>query len=260
MNPGSLTIAGIGPGDRRLLSEQARQAIEQAHTIIGYRPYFRWIEDLAKGKQCLRLPMKHEVRRAELAVQHAYVGEHVCVISSGDAGMYAMAGLVLEKLEEAPAPRPEAQVTPGISSLNAAAALLGAPVAHDFAVISLSELLTPWTTIERRLRAAAEADFATVLFNPKSRKRDWQLGRAAELFLEHRSQQTPVGIVRQAYRPNQHIQRINLDQLPVAEVDMLSIVFIGNSQTRHLQVGMVTPRGYENKAASAQGAGELEET
>jgi precorrin-3B C17-methyltransferase len=167
------------------------------------------------------------------------------VISSGDAGIYGMASLVLEMLEgDAPADGPEVVVIPGISAVNACAALLGAPLAHDFAVISLSDLLTPWELIERRLLAAAGADFVVALLNPKSGRRAWQFPRARDLLLRHLPQQTPAGLVRNAYRPGQSVEVTTLGRMTDSPVDMLTTVIVGNSRTRLLGHRLVTPRGY----------------
>jgi precorrin-3B C17-methyltransferase len=184
--------------------------------------------------------------RAHLAVERARQGEAVCVISSGDAGIYGMASLVLEvAAQSAPSTLlPEVVVVPGVSAITACAALLGAPLGHDFAVISLSDLLTPWEVIEKRLLAAAAADFVTVLLNPKSARRQWQYGRAQALLAQHRASETPVGVVRNAYRPKQSVQLTTLSAMLEAQVDMLTTVIVGNSQTRGWQSCMVTPRGY----------------
>jgi precorrin-3B C17-methyltransferase len=166
----------------------------------------------------------------------------VCVISSGDPGVYGMAGLVLQHVGDES--RDEVVVIPGVSAVNAAAALLGAPLGHDFAVVSLSDLLTPWGIIERRLRAAAEGDFALAILNPKSRRRDWQYRRAQEILSAHRPPQTPVGAVRNAYRPGQSVVRTTVARMAEAEVDMFTTVIVGNSQTVEVGGALVTPRGY----------------
>jgi len=167
---GSLCIVGLGPGTSALLTGQARAALQGADVVIGYNGYFTWVTDLVRDKECIALPLTQEVARARLAVERALAGQAVSVISSGDAGVYGMASLVLEVLEQhqANALLPEVVVIPGVSAVNACAALLGAPIAHDFAVLSLSDLLTPWAVIEKRLAAAAEADFVMVLLNPKA--------------------------------------------------------------------------------------------
>jgi precorrin-3B C17-methyltransferase len=243
---GRIFLVGVGPGHRELLTPQAAAALAQAEVVIGYAGYFAWVEDLIRGKEWFALPLGQEKERARVALEHASQGRRVAVISSGDPGIYAMAGVVLETLATVPPDhRPEALVVPGVSALNAAAALLGAPLGHDFAVISLSDLLTPWKTIEKRLSAAASGDFVLALFNPKSARRDWQLTRAREILLGHRSGSTPVGIVRHAFRPEQEVELATLEKLHVAKVDMFTIVFIGNSTSRFTDGFILTPRGYE---------------
>jgi precorrin-3B C17-methyltransferase len=214
--------------------------------IIGYDGYFQWVADLVHNKECIALPLTQEVARARLAVERALAGQAVSVISSGDAGIYGMASLVLEMLERQHerTALPDVVVIPGVSAVNACAALLGAPIAHDFAVLSLSDLLTPWAVIEKRLAAAAEADFVMVLLNPKSARRQWQFARACALIGQHRAPAAPVGLVRNAYRPEQSVVLTTLSGLAQAQVDMLTTVFIGNSQTRCFQSRLITPRGY----------------
>ncbi len=243
---GSLRVVGLGPGAPGLLTGQARDALQAADVIIGYEGYLTLVSDLIQGKECIALPLTQEVARAELAVERALGGQAVSVISSGDAGVYGMASLVLEVLErqQAHTLMPEVVVIPGVSAVNACAALLGAPLAHDFAVLSLSDLLTPWAVIEKRLAAAAEADFVLALLNPKSAKRQWQFPRACELISQHRPAATPVGLVRNAYRQDQAIMTTTLGKLTQAPVDMLTTVIIGNTQTRCFQSRLITPRGY----------------
>ena len=186
---GQLYVIGLGPGQEAMVTGQAAAALHEADVVIGYTGYFVWIEDLVMGKECIALPLTQETERAKLAVERVLQGETVCVVSSGDAGIYGMASLVLEMAEQqdGAVPAPEVTVIPGISAVNACAALLGAPIGHDFAVISLSDLLTPWATIEKRLMAAAAADFVTALFNPKSVRRDWQYARAQAILAPHRA-------------------------------------------------------------------------
>ena len=226
------------PGDRR------------ADVVIGYSGYFAWVEDLTRGKECLALPLTQEVERARLAVDRRPQGRHVAVISSGDAGIYGMASLVLETVAEVPENmRPEVVVVPGISAVNACASLLGAPLGHDFAVISLSDLLTPWDKIERRLTAAAEADFVIALLNPRSERRTWQLPKAVEI-ISRIARQRDAGRHRRqrlSARPNRATHQPGGDG-PIATVDMLSTVIIGNSQTRRFDRAIVTPRGYRTGA------------
>jgi precorrin-3B C17-methyltransferase len=233
---------GLGPGERAAMTGQALDALRQAEVVIGYDGYFTWIADLIAGKECLALPLTQEAERARLAVECLRSGRVVCVISSGDPGVYGMASLVLEYLDEVD--HENIAIVPGVSAVNAAAALLGAPLGHDFAVVSLSDLLTPWELIERRLRAAAEADFVLALLNPKSQRRNWQYRRAQEILATSRSPDTPVGIVRNAYRPGQTIARTTLANMGEALIDMFTTVIVGNSQTHRLREYLVTPRGY----------------
>lgn len=253
-HPGYLAIVGVGPGCRDLMAPRAHQVIQDADLVIGYRVYLEQIQDLLDGKEVHVSELTHEVERATLAVQAARVGRRVCIVSSGDAGIYGMAGLVLDicsqqSTNSSPShgADPDVEVVPGISALNAAAALLGAPLMHDFAVISLSDLLTPWPTIAQRLLAAAQADFVVVLYNPSSRKRQWQLGEAQRLLLQHRVGITPVGLVRNAYRDGQSVYTTQLENLLEHTIDMFTTVIIGNSCTRIQQGRMITPRGYEQR-------------
>lgn len=253
---GYLAIVGLGPGRRDLMAPRALQVIQEADLVIGYRVYLEQIQDLLHDKEIHVSELTRERERATLAVQTARAGRRVCIVSSGDAGIYGMAGLVLDIFSQSTASAsgsqvqvvdPEVEVVPGISALNAAAALLGAPLMHDFAVISLSDLLTPWMTIVQRLLAVAQADFVVVLYNPTSRKRQWQLGEAQRLLLEHRAGSTPVGLVRNAYRDGQKVQLTTLEHLLEHEVDMFTTVVIGNSCTQIQQQRMITPRGYEQR-------------
>lgn len=243
---GNIFIVGLGPGERRLMTGQAREAISHADVVIGYEGYFHWISDLASGKDCIALPLTQEITRAEIAVQRSLEGNSVCVISSGDPGIYGMASLVLEVLEKHSLGEalPNVVVVPGVSAINACASLLGSPLGHDFAVVSLSDLLTPWTLIKKRLMAAAEADFVIVVVNPKSQRRDWQYSRIQEILLRHRAPETPAGIVRNAYRPEQSITLTTIARMHEVPVDMFTTVIVGNSRTRRFQSAMVTPRGY----------------
>ena len=243
---GSLCVVGLGPGTSALLTGQAQAALQGADVIIGYDGYFQWIADLVHNKECIALPLTQEVARAQLAVARALAGQAVSVISSGDAGIYGMASLVLQVLEQHQENTvlPDVVVIPGVSAVNACAALLGAPIAHDFAVLSLSDLLTPWAVIEKRLAAAAEADFVMVLLNPRSARRQWQFAQACALIGQHRAPEAPVGLVRNAYRPEQAVTLTTVSGLVQAQVDMLTTVIIGNSQTRCFQSRLITPRGY----------------
>jgi precorrin-3B C17-methyltransferase len=248
---GRLFVVGLGPGDRAAITPQALEALRQAEVVVGYEGYFSSITDLVQGKECVALPLTQEVERARVAVDRLRQGRVVCVVSSGDPGVYGMAGLVLECLGDQG--QEDVVVVPGVSAVQAAAALLGAPLGHDFAVVSLSDLLTPWEAIERRLRAAAEADFALALLNPKSQRRDWQYRRAQEILAAYRQPETPVGIVRNAYRPGQSVVYTTVARMAEAAVDMFTTVIVGNSRTRRVGGAIVTPRGYTLPETVAQG-------
>lgn len=237
-----LLVVGLGPGDRAAMTGQALEALRQAEVVVGYDGYFTGLDDLVAGKECVALPLTQEAERARVAVERLRQGQTVCVISSGDPGIYGMASLVLQCLGEDV--QEDVAIVPGVSAVNAAAALLGAPLGHDFAVVSLSDLLTPWELIERRLRAAAEADFVLALLNPKSQRRHWQYRRAQEILAGHRPPQTPVGIVRNAYRPGQAVERTTVARMAEAVVDMFTTVIVGSSQTLPMGNAIVTPRGY----------------
>ena len=239
-------MVGTGPGGNEHLTEAARQAIAAADTVVGYQAYLDLIPELIVGKEVASSAMMQEVARCRLALDLAEQGRRVALVCGGDPGIYALAGLVLElaAARESPA---EIKVVPGLAALNSCAALLGAPLMHDFAAISLSDLLTPWPLIERRLSAAAQADFVIVIYNPKSKRRVEQLGRARELILAHRPDSTPVGVVTAATRGDEAITITNLGQLPEVEVGMRSTVIVGNSKTFRWRDFLVTPRGYADK-------------
>lgn len=246
---GSLVVVGLGPGDAEHLSPRAFAALQDADTIVGYGTYVDLIDPvLLEGKEVVITGMKKEMDRVRAAVDTAVAGKNVAVVSSGDAGIYAMAGLVLEMLEtDGLLEAVPCEIVPGIPALAAGAALLGAPLTHDFAVISLSDLMTPWEVIEKRIEAAAEADFVIVLYNPRSKRRDWQLPKALEIVKKHRTATTPVGLVRKACREGEEVTTHELEGFAPELVDMLSIVFIGNSATRLAGGKVITPRGYLEK-------------
>lgn len=247
--PATLTVVGLGPGDAALCTPQVTRALESARWIVGYTRYIELVpQPLREGKRIKATGMRGEMERCQFAIQQALAGEETVVVSSGDAGIYGMAGLILELLEqEGHLDVVPLQILPGVPALAAAAALLGAPLMHDFAVISLSDLLTPWEVIEKRLRHAAEADFVICLYNPRSRNRHWQLPRALECITAVTGQNRAAGIVRQANRSQQSVLAATIATLPWDTVDMLSLVIIGNSQTRLAQGRLLTPRGYLNK-------------
>ena len=244
MGKAKIYVAGIGSGSPADITPAVMEAIRQSDTVIGYQYYFQFINAyLRSGTRCIDTGMKKETARAEQAFELAEQGQTVCVVSSGDAGIYGMASLICEMKSRRQSPV-EVEVLPGISAFQKAASLLGAPIGHDFCVISLSDLMTPWSVIERRIRAAAEADFVTAVYNPKSEGRYWQLYRLKELFLQARSGSTPIGYVRQAGRKEQQVSVTTLDAFDPEQVDMFTIVLIGNSQTYLADACMVTPRGY----------------
>jgi precorrin-3B C17-methyltransferase len=240
---GKIDVVGIGPGGKAHMSLECLETIRGADVVIGYKTYVKLIEDMLDGKEVLRTGMRREVDRCAQAIEKARAGYRVVLVSSGDAGVYGMAGLVLELLKDQIAP-PPVRIVPGITAASAAAASLGAPLMHDFAVISLSDLMTDFAMIEKRLDNAAGADFVIALYNPKSHGRDWQLGRAREIFLRHKRPDTPVGIVRKAGRDGERVRITTLGGMLEHEVDMLSIVIVGNSQTYVHDGRMITPRGY----------------
>jgi precorrin-3B C17-methyltransferase len=257
-----LYVIGTGPGDIAYMSGRAIEIIKQVDCVAGYTTYIDLIADLVKDKKIISTGMMKEVERVEKAIEQALTGRSCALISGGDPGIYAMAGLVFEickqrniKLVRAQDKKDRSdgdtrlflEIVPGIPALAAGAALAGAPLTHDFAAISLSDLLTPWEKIEKRLTCAAMADFVIVLYNPKSKKRDWQLKRAAELILEHRDTATPVGVVTGAMRENQHISFTTLDQMDTAQIGMQTVVFIGSSASLRYLDFLFTPRGYSKK-------------
>ena len=245
-----IIIAGIGPGSQEDITPAVLKAVHEADAIVGYKYYFQFIEGYVKADcKCIDTGMKKERERAEQAFLLAEQGLTVVVISSGDAGLYGMAPLVYEMKRERGSEL-EIEVLPGISAFQKAASLLGAPIGHDTCIISLSDLMTPWTIIERRICAAAEGDFVTAVYNPKSHGRYWQLYRLQELFLNERSAETPVGYVRQAGREEQSIKITTLGDFDPEEVDMFTVILIGNSQSYISNGKIITPRGYYREVAS----------
>lgn len=237
-------VAGIGPGSPEDITPAVVNAIEQSDIVIGYKYYFQFVEHyLRPDTECIDTGMKKERDRAALAFDYAEAGKTVCVISSGDAGIYGMAPLIYEMKRERQSDV-EIIAIPGISAFQKAASLLGAPMGHDFCVISLSDLMTPWQLIERRIRAAAEADFITAIYNPKSNGRYWQLHRLKEIFLQSRNAENIVGYVRQAGRDEQEVKVTSLAEFDPEDIDMFTIVIIGNSQSYRWNSKFITPRGY----------------
>jgi len=246
---GKITVIGIGPGSLEDMTPRARKAIEAAEVVAGYNTYIKLIEPLLAGKTVIGTAMMQEIERCRLAVDEAAAGRDTVVVSSGDAGVYGMAGLVLELiLQRAEGQRPVfGGILAGVSAVNAAASVLGAPLMHDFAVISLSNLLTPWELIRKRVEMAAQGDFVTALYNPKSKKRVQNIEEVREIMLKHRDPQTPVGIVTAASRDKETKVISTLADFTKEDINMFSLVIIGNSQTYVKEGWMITPRGYENK-------------
>jgi precorrin-3B C17-methyltransferase len=243
-----LFVVGIGPGGRPHLTQRAFEALEAAQIVVGYSLYLEFLGELLSGKEVVATGMTREVERCEQAVELALSGRRVAVVSTGDPGVYGMAGLVLELLHERdPGGEVDVEVVPGVSAVHAAASLLGAPLMTDFAVVSLSDLLTPWEAIRARLEAAAAADFVLALYNPRSRKRTAQLQEACEILARHRPPDTPAGVVRNALRRDQEVVLTTLGEVPGQAVDMMSIVIVGNRATRRLGPWIVTPRGYSRR-------------
>ena len=247
---GRIIIAGIGPGSQEDITPAVLEAVQQADAIVGYKYYFQFIEPyVKKGCECIDTGMKKERERAEQAFLLAETGKTVVVISSGDAGLYGMAPLIYE-MAEAKGSDITIETLPGISAFQKAASLLGAPIGHDTCIISLSDLMTPWEVIERRIKAAATGDFVTAIYNPKSHGRYWQLYRLQELFLMERSADTPVGYVRQAGRPEQQVKVTTLGAFDPEDIDMFTVVLIGNSQSYISDGKIITPRGYYRETAT----------
>lgn len=246
---GKIYVIGIGPGSERDLTIGARGILGKVDVVVGYKYYFQFVAHyLQPDAVCVDTGMRQETARAREAFRFADEGKEVVVISSGDAGIYGMAPLIYEMAEELKSTI-EIEVLPGISAFQTAASILGAPIGHDFCIISLSDLMTPWAKIERRIIAAAEADFITAIYNPKSVKRYWQIERLRELFLKERDANTPVGIVRQAVREDQEVTYTTLAEFDAEQIDMFTMVIIGNSQTFTTRNRMITPRGYYREKA-----------
>ncbi|MDR2054459.1 MAG: precorrin-3B C(17)-methyltransferase [Desulfovibrio sp.] len=247
MSAAPLYVVGLGPGDAACLTPQAREALGRAHCLAGYQLYLDLVPpELLAGKRLVATGMRREEERCIAAVEAARAGQCAALVCSGDPGVYALAGLALEVLETRNLLKDVPfQVIPGVPAVCAAAALLGAPLAHDFACVSLSDLLTSWQVIEKRLAAAFAADFVCVLYNPRSRGRPHQLGRALSLARRHRRPDCPVGLVRKAFRPGQEVSVHTLADFEEERADMLSLLIIGSSSSRIADGRMLTPRGYK---------------
>ena len=258
MHTPKIIVAGIGPGSADDITPAVLEAVRKSDVIIGYKYYFQFVEPFVQpGTECVDTGMKKERERAEEAFAQAGQGKTVCVVSSGDAGIYGMAPLIWEMKRERGSDV-EIEVLPGISAFQKAASLLGAPIGHDLCILSLSDLMTPWEKIERRIVAAAVGDFITAVYNPKSNGRYWQLYRLQEIFLQHRSPETPVGFVRQAGREDQQVTLTTLGAFDPEQVDMFTVVIIGNSQSYAFEGKFITPRGYyrETDGKEAKGIGQ----
>jgi len=256
MSKGKIFLVGFGPGSHEHMTFRAREAIAESDVVIGYSTYIKLVEDLLVDKEIIRKGMTEETDRAVEAYEHAKAGKTVALISSGDIGVYGMAGPSYEILFQSgwkPGDDIEVEVVPGTTALSSCAARVGSPLTHDFCSISLSDLLTPWPTIANRLEAAASADFVIALYNPKSGRRRQQIVEAQRIFLKHRSPDTPVAIVKSAYRDLEKIQLVTLATMAECDIGMLTTVLIGNSSTFMKEGLMVTPRGYANKYAGITG-------
>lgn len=246
-----ITVIGIGPGSQCDITGAAIFALQNSNVIIGYKYYFQFIEPyIIPDAQLIDSAMKQEETRARIAFEKAMEGNDVSVISSGDSSIYGMAPLIYE-MRHRSGNDIEIEIIPGISAFQKAASILGAPIGHDFCVISLSDLMTPWHTIERRITAAAQADFITAVYNPKSHGRYWQLHRLKEIFMEWRKPSTPVGYVRQAGRPDQSVTVTTLSEFDPEQIDMFTIVIIGNERSYIDGNHIITPRGYYQRQESA---------
>lgn len=255
MGKGKIFVVGFGPGDYEHITKRAVDALQQSDMIIGYKTYVELIEHLVSAKSIISTGMTEEVSRAQEAVRQAENGQIVSVISSGDAGVYGMAGLVYEVLIELGWTEKEGiavEIVPGISAINSCASLLGAPVMHDACTISLSDHLTPWTIIEKRIEAAAMADFVIAFYNPKSGRRTRQIVEAQRILLKYRNPATPVGLVKSAYRDTQKIVMTTLQEMLDHDIGMLTTVVVGNSSTFFYDNKMITPRGYQRKYTLGQ--------
>ena len=236
-------VVGFGPGDESQITNQARNAIVESDIVIGYTLYVELIEKIFPNKKYLSTPMKKEVERCKLALETAREGNKVAFVFSGDAGVYGMESLILELQEDFK--DIEVEIVPGLTAATAGAAVLGAPINHDFAVISLSDLLTPWEKIEKRLSCAADADLVICLYNPSSMKRHDYLQKACDILLKFKSSDTICGYVKNIAREGESKKILTLQELRNEQVDMFTTVFVGNSQTRNIGENMVTPRGYK---------------
>jgi precorrin-3B C17-methyltransferase len=247
---GKILLVGFGPGAAEHMTLRARAAIEESDVVIGYSTYIKLVKNLLDGKEVIRKSMTEEIDRCIEAWEQAKLGKTVALVSSGDIGVYGMAGPTYEILLQhgwTPDSDIKVEVVPGTTALNACASLVGAPLTHDFCSISLSDLLTPWPTIRKRIDAVSAADFVIALYNPKSGQRTQQIVEAQRILLQHRDAKTPVAIVNSAYRKRQNIQMTTLDEMADCEIGMLTTVIIGNASSYVKEGLLITPRGYANK-------------
>lgn len=239
-----LYVVGLGPGSKAMMTQEAREVIEQTKTIVGYATYVRLIEDMIEGKELVVTGMRGEIDRCKKALEIAQTGKDVAIISSGDAGVYGMAGLIMDLASKQGA-KVEIKVIPGVTASIAAAAHLGAPLMNDFCHISLSDLMTPWEVIEKRLHAAAAADFVICLYNPRSKGRPHHLRKALDIISQYKAGTTVVGIGKDVARPKEIDEITTIDDLDETMVNMTSIVIVGNKETYVHDGRMITPRGYQ---------------
>lgn len=234
-----LYVVGIGPGGREHFTQKAVEALENCDVIVGYNYYIKLVKDFLEGKKVIKTGMKSEIERCKMAIEETRQGLDCCMISTGDAGLYGMAGPILEMADDI-----EVEVIPGISSSFCAAAEMGAPIMHDCCTISLSDLLTPWDVIENRLNHAAQGDFVISLYNPKSKGRPDHLKKAIEIISQYKSKETPVALVKNAGRDGNDKKLLTIETLDYDFVDMRTVIIIGNKETFIRGDRMITPRGY----------------
>ena len=249
---GKLFIVGVGPGHHDHMTFRAKDAIKQSDTIVGYETYVNLVQDLIEGKDVYRYAMTQEVERAHQCIDLAKSGKIVSLVSSGDPGIYGMAGLIYEILAESgwnPEDGLQVEIIPGVSALNSCASIIGSPLMTDFAVLSMSDLLVPWEVITKRVEAAAQGDFVIVIYNPSSKKRIHQLQDTRKIILKYRNPSTPVAIIKGAFRDSQSVVLTDLENLPnhSDKLGMISTVIIGNSSTYTYKDLMINPRGYKSK-------------
>ena len=249
---GKLFIVGVGPGHHDHMTYRAKKAIGESDTIVGYETYVNLVQDLIDGKDVYRYAMTQEVERAKQCIELAKEGKSVSLVSSGDPGIYGMAGLIYETLAEQgwdPKSGLQVEIIPGISALNSCASIIGSPLMTDFAVLSMSDLLVPWEIIIKRVEAAAQGDFVIVIYNPASKKRIHQLQDTRKILLKYRKPSTPVAIIKGAFRESQSVVLTDLENMEnyADKLGMISTVIVGNSSTYNYKDLMINPRGYKSK-------------